>query len=484
MGAAENQSFRDFVSREQAGLLRLAILLAGDRGHAEDLVQIALMKSYRHWTRICRSGNPSAYVRRALVTSHTSWRRRLSTTEQVMETLPERADPFGVPDAEDEELRRALRSLPPRMRTALVLRFYEDLSEQRHGRTDGLFGQHGEHADRPWAGSPACSSGGPASALCRPGGAVVMEETELRTRLETLADHTVPPAQEPGKLTATVVARHRAQRRRQWAVAAAVAVVLVLVPAVRLPTSPEPQPAAPTEKVDIFRGPTRGSLAGDTELVNAIRRLPWAFEDDPVECGARDGESARGVGRRLLRRAVGTRGGSGVARSPGAPCRHRSVGAGLVPRPARSDRGADDDARHGLRRGPDAADRADRPPERRHRRRGRARRPDRGVAHPRDRHLRCRPPALRRGALRRRRGTPRRRLLRRRRAAAVPGAARGRRGHLRAQQRRLSRPRPRARRRSRWSGSATHPPPTRPGISRPPPSPGRSRAPPACPRAR
>jgi DNA-directed RNA polymerase specialized sigma24 family protein len=45
MGAAENDSFRDFVSREQAGLLRLAILLAGDRGHAEDLVQIALMKS-------------------------------------------------------------------------------------------------------------------------------------------------------------------------------------------------------------------------------------------------------------------------------------------------------------------------------------------------------------------------------------------------------------------------------------------------------
>ena len=131
MGAAENENFRDFVSREQAGLLRLAILLAGDRGHAEDLVQIALMKCYRHWARITRSGTPSAYVRRALVTSHTSWRRRLSTSEQVMETLPDRADPSGMPEAEDEELRRALRALPPRMRTALVLRFYEDLTEQR-----------------------------------------------------------------------------------------------------------------------------------------------------------------------------------------------------------------------------------------------------------------------------------------------------------------------------------------------------------------
>ncbi|WP_245161118.1 SigE family RNA polymerase sigma factor [Blastococcus sp. CT_GayMR16] len=131
MRTEDSQSFTEFVSAEQAGLLRLAILLAGDRGHAEDLVQIALMKSYRHWARISRSGTPSAYVRRVLVTSHTSWRRRLSTTEQVMETLPERAGPLGIPDAEDEELRRALRALPPRMRTALVLRFYEDLSEQR-----------------------------------------------------------------------------------------------------------------------------------------------------------------------------------------------------------------------------------------------------------------------------------------------------------------------------------------------------------------
>jgi RNA polymerase sigma-70 factor (sigma-E family) len=137
MGAAENQSFTDFVSAQQAGLLRLAALLTGDRGHAEDLVQTALMKCYRHWGRITRSGTPSAYVRRALVTTHTSWLRRLSVTEQVMESLPERPDPSGIPDAEDEELRRALRALPPRMRTAVVLRYYEDLSEAQAGELMG-----------------------------------------------------------------------------------------------------------------------------------------------------------------------------------------------------------------------------------------------------------------------------------------------------------------------------------------------------------
>ena len=129
MRAEHSHEFEDFVSREQAGLLRLAVLLAGDRGHAEDLVQTALLKCYRHWGRITRGGDPTAYVRRVLVTTHTSWRRRLSSTEQVVESLPDRPSP-AVPE-DDEELRAALRALPPRMRTAVVLRFYADLSEEQ-----------------------------------------------------------------------------------------------------------------------------------------------------------------------------------------------------------------------------------------------------------------------------------------------------------------------------------------------------------------
>jgi RNA polymerase sigma-70 factor (sigma-E family) len=130
MRAEDRAGFTDFVSAEQAALLRLAVLLTGDRGHAEDLVQTALMACYRHWPRIVRNGTPSAYVRRALVTTQISWRRRLSSTEQVMENLPERAAPLADQD-EDEELRAALLDLPARMRAAVVLRYFEDLSEKR-----------------------------------------------------------------------------------------------------------------------------------------------------------------------------------------------------------------------------------------------------------------------------------------------------------------------------------------------------------------
>jgi RNA polymerase sigma-70 factor (sigma-E family) len=131
-------SFADFVGRQQQPLLRLAFLLAGDRGHAEDLVQTALMKTYRHWDRIVRRGEPSAYVRRALVTTHTSWRRRAWHREQPTSRLPdvaaaEQADRLDG----DEELRRALAALPLRMRATVVLRYYEDLSELQTAQVMG-----------------------------------------------------------------------------------------------------------------------------------------------------------------------------------------------------------------------------------------------------------------------------------------------------------------------------------------------------------
>jgi RNA polymerase sigma-70 factor (sigma-E family) len=124
-----DESFRRFVVEQRRSLLRSAYLLTGDRGHAEDLVQTALVKSYRHWDRVAGRGDPTAYVHRVLVTTSASWWRRLVSTEQVIASVPDRAADPGW--ERDEELVRALRDLPPRMRAVVVLRFYEDLSEAR-----------------------------------------------------------------------------------------------------------------------------------------------------------------------------------------------------------------------------------------------------------------------------------------------------------------------------------------------------------------
>jgi RNA polymerase sigma-70 factor (sigma-E family) len=124
----DDAGFRDFVVLQRAGLLRTAFLLTGDRGHAEDLVQTALLKTCRHWRRVAGRGDPAAYVRRVLVTTATSWRRRLLTTEQVMDAVPERAHHDRYDERSDEVI-DALRALPPRMRAVVVLRYYEDRSE-------------------------------------------------------------------------------------------------------------------------------------------------------------------------------------------------------------------------------------------------------------------------------------------------------------------------------------------------------------------
>jgi len=58
--------FRDFVVARSPALLQVAFLLTGDRGHAEDLLQTALMKTSRRWTKLVDRGASSATHREEL----------------------------------------------------------------------------------------------------------------------------------------------------------------------------------------------------------------------------------------------------------------------------------------------------------------------------------------------------------------------------------------------------------------------------------
>jgi RNA polymerase sigma-70 factor (sigma-E family) len=127
--ARDESAFEAFVAARSHDLLRTAVLLTQDRGHAEDLLQTALVKAYRRWHRI-DGDDPYPYVRRILVTTAAGWRRLRATQEIV--SLPDH-DPAG-PDstdvvAERERMAGVLATLPPPMRAVLVLRYTEDLSE-------------------------------------------------------------------------------------------------------------------------------------------------------------------------------------------------------------------------------------------------------------------------------------------------------------------------------------------------------------------
>ncbi|GIF17368.1 RNA polymerase sigma-70 factor (sigma-E family) [Actinoplanes tereljensis] len=124
-----SSDFREFVERQWAPLLRTAYLLTGDRGHAEDLVQAALEKTHRRWDKVSTMDAPVAYVRKAMVNTAVSWRRRRRVSEvPLLADDGPVSDPYGRVDQRQQVL-AALRKLPPRMRAVLVLRYFEDLSE-------------------------------------------------------------------------------------------------------------------------------------------------------------------------------------------------------------------------------------------------------------------------------------------------------------------------------------------------------------------
>lgn len=127
---ADISAFSDLVAARSPALLRTAYLVVGDHQLAHDLLQEALVKAYIAWPRLRDVTKGEAYVRRTMVTTAISWRRRRSFHEQATGTLPDLAsvDETAWIGARDE-LWRALRLLPPRQRASVVLRFCEDLSE-------------------------------------------------------------------------------------------------------------------------------------------------------------------------------------------------------------------------------------------------------------------------------------------------------------------------------------------------------------------
>lgn len=131
MDADHQTAFREFVQSRSSALLRTAVLLSGgDRHAAEDLLQSALLKAAGRWHRV---DEPEAYVRQILYRQQIGrWRLKSRGRELTVAELPERpARNDGGTDTTDLRLvlRAALGRLTARQRTALVLRYYEDLPE-------------------------------------------------------------------------------------------------------------------------------------------------------------------------------------------------------------------------------------------------------------------------------------------------------------------------------------------------------------------
>lgn len=132
-------SFEGFVTAALPGLVRFAQWVTGPGGDAEDLVHDALIRVGARWGSISlRPGDPSAYVRRAIVNGHVSrWRSR--RRERLVDLAPE--PPAGAGPAADIRhggLWRAVEALPRGQRAVIALRFFEDLTLARTAEVLGV----------------------------------------------------------------------------------------------------------------------------------------------------------------------------------------------------------------------------------------------------------------------------------------------------------------------------------------------------------
>ena len=138
-GAASDE-FTQVYAAHHAEVLRLAYLLCGDAHRAEDAVAEAFVRVYRQM----RKGgvdHPRAYLRRAVINEVNSRFRRLAIERR--EASRRSGDDRGSRTTEEhlvdtDEVFTALRTLPERQRTALVLRFYSDLPEREIAEAMGI----------------------------------------------------------------------------------------------------------------------------------------------------------------------------------------------------------------------------------------------------------------------------------------------------------------------------------------------------------
>lgn len=112
--------------------VRVAFLITGDRQVAEDMAQEAFIRVAGRFRQLRFPDAFASYLRRTVVNLCIAEFRKRRREQAYMDQVTAGGGTAAVfPDLESrDELRRALHRLPVRQRAAVVLRYYEDLSEQ------------------------------------------------------------------------------------------------------------------------------------------------------------------------------------------------------------------------------------------------------------------------------------------------------------------------------------------------------------------
>jgi len=122
-------------------LVRLAALLLRDTATAEEVVQDSFVAMHDGWRRLRDNDKALSYLRQSVVNrSRSVLRHRVVVDRNAPKPPPDMpsAEQGAIILLERSAVVTALRTLPPRQREALVLRFYGDLSEAQIAAAMGI----------------------------------------------------------------------------------------------------------------------------------------------------------------------------------------------------------------------------------------------------------------------------------------------------------------------------------------------------------
>jgi RNA polymerase sigma-70 factor (sigma-E family) len=128
-------------SEHYRSLVRLAALLVRDVATAEEVVQDSFVAMHGAWRRLRESDKALSYLRQSVVNrSRSVLRHRVVVDRNAPKPAPDMpsAEQGAISLLERSAVIKALRTLPPRQREALVLKYYADLSEAQIASAMGI----------------------------------------------------------------------------------------------------------------------------------------------------------------------------------------------------------------------------------------------------------------------------------------------------------------------------------------------------------
>jgi len=135
--ASEPITFEDFFHAEKDRLLQVMSVITGSRAEAEDITQEAFTRLFERWETVATMDNPAGYLHRAAMNHFRSRYRQAAVSLRRVVAIGPARDVFDEVDDRDLAI-RALGSLPPRQRAALVLTEALGYSGEEAGRLLGV----------------------------------------------------------------------------------------------------------------------------------------------------------------------------------------------------------------------------------------------------------------------------------------------------------------------------------------------------------